>query len=117
MLNSDMAPRHLKIAIMKLYGTETHELLNRGTSPSLMSWKLCARLALCPKATDWQVTVDDRTIENILGCIEDVPVSHSSMVVPLEFLVLLNTPVEFIIGSSTLEVMQACPDYRSSRSR
>lgn len=67
--------RRLKFLAVKAYGTETQAILDTDAVPNLMSWEFCETLSLAPMDTDRQVTVADRTITEVIGCVRKIPVA------------------------------------------
>lgn len=78
-------PRRLKFVAARAYGTEKHALMDMGAVPKLMPWDFCERLALSPTATDRQVTIDDGTVAQVIGCKQKVPVFYRTLVVNFGF--------------------------------
>lgn len=76
-----------------------------------MSWDFWKELALAPTATDLQVTVVEGTVAQVVGCVDGVPVSCGSLVVPLNFLVVGNAPFGAILRSPTLKSLRANLGY------
>lgn len=97
---------------MKFYSTETHALIDTGAVPNLIFQEFCARLSLSPKATDLKIKVTDGAVARVLGCFMYVPVSFGALFVLLDILMVRNYRYKVIVGSHTLEAMQACLDYR-----
>ena len=105
-------PRRLKLVPVKIYSKEAQALLDSGAIPNLMSSRLSDELSLIPSPTSRQITVANGDTSQCIGTVSGVPVSFTDLVVPIDFLVVLNTPFDLIIGCPTLETMAARLDLR-----
>eukprot|EP00737_Agarophyton_chilense_P002013 gb/GEZJ01002278.1/.p1 GENE.gb/GEZJ01002278.1/~~gb/GEZJ01002278.1/.p1 ORF type:complete len:592 (+),score=68.54 gb/GEZJ01002278.1/:824-2599(+) len=101
-LHATSLPRRLKgIA------TDASALLDSGAVPNLLSWEMCNQLTLAPSPTSRRVIVADGSAADVLGCVKGVSISFRKIGVPLDLLVVKNTPFDVIIGCPTLEALQA----------
>lgn len=67
---------------MKAYRMEIRALLHTGAVPNLMSWDLSEKPEFSLMATYLQVTVADGTVAQIIGCVQKIPITFVTMVVP-----------------------------------
>lgn len=77
-------------------------MLEVGAVPDLILWKLCEKLGSAPTATDCQLTVADGMVAQVFGFVHDFKVTCRNLVVPLDFLLVLSSPFDAIIGIQTL---------------
>ena len=87
-------------------------LLDSGEIPNLMSSRLSDELSLTPSPASRQFTVANGDTSQCIGTVSSVPVSFTDLIVPIDFLVVLNTPFDLIIGCPTLEALAARLDLR-----
>ena len=110
-------PRRLKLVPVKIYSKEAQALLDSGAIPTLMSSRLSDELSLIPSPTSRQITVANGDTSQCIETVSRVPVSFTDLIVPIHFLVVLNSPFDLIIGCPTLETMAAQLDLRKQMVR
>lgn len=78
--------------------------------PTLMSSRLAKNLNLRVKETDRKITVAAGSAADCNGMVGSVPLTFDDIQIPIYLLVVEGPHFEMIVGSPTLEDLQACID-------
>lgn len=101
-------PKRLKVISLKLYGTETNTLSDSGAIPNVMKSDMTARLSLMPEYTSTKTAVANGQKTVCREALKSIPVRVGQGVTKQNFLVVIGSPVDLLIGYSTEEELQAC---------
>lgn len=93
-------------------GAEFEPVLTSELFSIVISLSVCNRFRLCPSKTSGSITVPESGATQVFGEVDDVPVSFDTITVPLVFLVLVETPIELLIGETAMEALGAEIDLR-----
>lgn len=99
--------RRLKFVTVRVYSFFAQDLLETVAVPRLMSSRLSTELKQTTEATYHNIKVADEKKSTTRGIVRNFPLSFSGKAVSLEFLVVEKIPVDIIIGSPTLESLEA----------
>ncbi len=102
--------RHLLVRV-QVYSEPMMALFNSDAIPSIMSHKMVKKLHLRMQPTNRSIKVANCASEKCVGTLNEVPISMGDLVVPMDFLVLEDTPYDILIGLPTLIQLRARSDY------
>lgn len=95
----------MRVVEERVNSTAVHALLDTGALPNIMTEHLSQRLNLTPGRTNRHITVAGNGKREVIGELRGVPIKLGDLTVPLNFLVLADTPFEVIIGLPTMEAL------------
>ncbi len=101
---------HLLVRI-HVYSKSTMALFDSGAIPNVMSHKMVKKLHIRMQITNRSSKVANCASEKCVGTLNEVPVSMGELVVPMDFLILEDTPCDIRIGLPTMIQLRARPDY------
>ncbi len=93
------------------YSKSTMELFDSGAIPNVMSHKMVKKIHLRMESTNRSIKVATCASEKCVGTLNEVPISMGELEVPMDFLVLEETPCDILIGLPTMIQLRARPDY------
>ena len=102
--------RHLLVRV-EVYSESTMALFDSGAIPNVISHKMVKKLHLLMQPTNMSIKVANCASEKFVGTLNEVPISLGELVVPMNFLVLDDTPYDILIGLPTMIQLGARPDY------
>ena len=107
---SPSPPNRHQVVVLAVYSDAVYGLLESGAIPNVVSDMLAKRLRLELSQTERRIIVGDGTSGSCPRSISDIPVSFGSIVMRLDFLVIILVPYGLIIGEPTLVGMRECID-------
>ena len=107
-------PKRHQVVELEVCSEAVYGLLDSGAIPNAMSDTLANKLRLELYTTERRIIVADRISGSCTGSISRIPVSLGSIVVLLDFLVILSVPNDLIFLAVTLVEMRACIDISSN---
>ncbi len=102
--------RHILVRV-QVYSESTIALIDLGAIPNVMSHKMVKKLHLRMQPTNRSIKVANCASENCMGTLDEVPISMGELAVPMDFLILEETPYDILIGLPTMIQLRARPDY------
>ncbi len=102
--------RHLLVRV-QVYSESPMTLFDSGAIPNVMLHKMVRKLYLRVKSTNRTIKVANCASEKCLGTLDEVPISMGEFVLPMDFLVLEETPYDILIGLLTMIQLRVRPDY------
>lgn len=105
----------LAVASIKLYGTETHALMDTGAVPNVVSSAIVEHLGIKPEVTKRVVTMASGEKAVVLGKVKDVPVTLGDLIAKMDFIVLENLPFPALIGRPSLTRLGCVLDLKGSK--
>lgn len=109
-----VGPRRLKDVPIKIFETHIQALLDTGAVPNLVSRQLCEQLCVKPEKSEKSIKVADGSMAPTCENLKEIPIFFGGHPISLDFLVVYETPVDMIIGSPTLEKLEARIDMGHS---
>lgn len=107
-------PRKIRVVPVQVYGTSVPALWGTDAVPNLLSSRLARDLALSRESTDRIIKVSDGSPSPPRRVVKGVPLSFAAKTASLEFLAGDDMAVDVIIGSPTMESLEAKMDMGHS---
>ncbi len=96
---------------LEVYSECAMALFNSGAIPNVMSHKMVNKQILRMQSTIPIYQSCELCFGKMYGTLNGVPISMGELVVPIDYLVLEETPYDVLIGLSTMIQLRARPDY------
>lgn len=109
-----VGPRRLKVVPIKIFGTHIQALLDSGAVSYLLSSQLCEPLCLKAEKSEGSITVADGSTAPPCRNLIEIPISFGGHPVSLDFFDVDEMSVDMIIGTPTLEQIEARIDMGHS---
>ncbi len=102
--------RHLLVRV-EVYSESSIALFDSGAIPNVIFHKMMKKLHLRMQPKNRSIKVANCASEKCVGTLNEVPISLGELVVPMDFLVLEETPYDILIGLPTMIQLRAHLDY------
>ncbi len=102
--------RHLLVRVL-VYSESMMALFDSGAIPNVMSHKMANKIYLRRQPTNRCIKVANCASEKCVGTLNEVLISMGELVVPMDFLVLEETPYDILIGLPTMIQLRSRTDY------